>query len=148
MIADDGYLKLIDYGFAKVVKKRTYTICGTPEYIAPEILAANPAGLSRTPRLSAMVGSAAAAAHNAPRAVTYDARYVDAWSLGVLMFELICNTTPFGLGGNPPQPEGGRDGANLCRRPAVRRRRFGIAVRRPGRPSRVEAFWQTRSRPP
>ena len=38
MIADDGYLKLIDYGFAKEVKKRTYTICGTPEYIAPEIL--------------------------------------------------------------------------------------------------------------
>jgi len=38
MIAEDGYLKLIDYGFAKVVRKRTYTICGTPEYIAPEIL--------------------------------------------------------------------------------------------------------------
>eukprot|EP00347_Sterkiella_histriomuscorum_P013151 403365815 len=38
MIGDDGYLKLIDFGFAKVVRKRTYTICGTPEYIAPEIL--------------------------------------------------------------------------------------------------------------
>lgn len=38
MIANDGYLKLIDYGFAKVVTKRTFTICGTPEYIAPEIL--------------------------------------------------------------------------------------------------------------
>lgn len=38
MIGADGYLKLIDYGFAKVVTKRTYTICGTPDYIAPEIL--------------------------------------------------------------------------------------------------------------
>jgi protein kinase A len=38
MIGDDGYLKLIDFGFAKHVRKRTYTICGTPEYIAPEIL--------------------------------------------------------------------------------------------------------------
>lgn len=38
MIGDDGFLKLIDFGFAKVVRKRTYTICGTPEYIAPEIL--------------------------------------------------------------------------------------------------------------
>ena len=38
MIGVDGYLKMIDFGFAKVIKKRTYTICGTPEYIAPEIL--------------------------------------------------------------------------------------------------------------
>ena len=38
MLSSDGYLRLIDFGFAKVIKKRTYTICGTPEYIAPEIL--------------------------------------------------------------------------------------------------------------
>ena len=38
MISADGFLKLIDFGFAKVITKRTYTICGTPEYIAPEIL--------------------------------------------------------------------------------------------------------------
>jgi len=38
MVGEDGFLKLIDFGFAKIVKKRTYTICGTPEYIAPEIL--------------------------------------------------------------------------------------------------------------
>ena len=38
MINSDGYLNMIDFGFAKVVTKRTYTICGTPEYIAPEIL--------------------------------------------------------------------------------------------------------------
>ena len=38
MIGDDGYLKMIDFGFAKIVTKLTFTICGTPEYIAPEIL--------------------------------------------------------------------------------------------------------------
>ncbi len=38
MMGEDGYLKMIDFGFAKVVTKRTFTICGTPEYIAPEIL--------------------------------------------------------------------------------------------------------------
>lgn len=38
LITTDGYLKLTDFGFAKVVEGRTYTLCGTPEYLAPEIL--------------------------------------------------------------------------------------------------------------
>ena len=38
LIHADGYLKLTDFGFAKVVEERTYTLCGTPEYIAPEVL--------------------------------------------------------------------------------------------------------------
>lgn len=33
----DGYLKITDFGFAKVVAFKTYTLCGTPEYIAPEV---------------------------------------------------------------------------------------------------------------
>ena len=33
-----GNLKLTDFGFAKVIEKWTYTLCGTPEYLAPEIL--------------------------------------------------------------------------------------------------------------
>ena len=33
-----GNLKLTDFGFAKKIEKRTYTLCGTPEYLAPEIL--------------------------------------------------------------------------------------------------------------
>ena len=33
-----GYLKLADFGFSKFCEHRTYTICGTPEYLAPEIL--------------------------------------------------------------------------------------------------------------
>ena len=34
-----GYLKLVDLGFAKQVSTGlTYTFCGTPEYMAPEIV--------------------------------------------------------------------------------------------------------------
>ena len=38
LINSNGYLKLTDFGFAKVVETKTYTLCGTPEYIAPEII--------------------------------------------------------------------------------------------------------------
>lgn len=38
LIGRNGYLKLADFGFSKIVKERTYTICGTPDYIAPEVL--------------------------------------------------------------------------------------------------------------
>ena len=40
LVHTSGYLKLSDFGFLKTVKpgERTYTICGTPEYLAPEII--------------------------------------------------------------------------------------------------------------
>jgi len=59
LIAEDGYLRLTDFGFAKVVEGRTYTLCGTPEYLAPEIL------------LNKGHGKA-----------------VDWWTLGILIYEL------------------------------------------------------------
>jgi serine/threonine protein kinase len=38
LIDFSGYLKIIDFGLAKKVYGKTYTICGTPHYIAPEVL--------------------------------------------------------------------------------------------------------------
>ena len=29
----DGHLKITDFGFAKVITDRTWTLCGTPEYL-------------------------------------------------------------------------------------------------------------------
>lgn len=66
LIASDGYLKLTDFGFAKVVDDRTYTLCGTPEYLAPEIL------LNK--------------GHGKP---------VDWWTLGVIIYEMIAGIDPF-----------------------------------------------------
>lgn len=66
LIAVDGYMKLTDFGFAKIVEGRTYTLCGTPEYLAPEIL------------LNKGHGKA-----------------VDWWTLGVLLYEMIAGIDPF-----------------------------------------------------
>ena len=40
MVDKDGYVKLIDYGLAKIIKgdSQAKTFCGTPEYIAPEVV--------------------------------------------------------------------------------------------------------------
>ncbi|XP_075312683.1 cGMP-dependent protein kinase 1-like [Odontesthes bonariensis] len=63
-----GYAKLADFGFAKKVGlgKKTWTFCGTPEYVAPEII------LNK--------------GHD---------RSVDCWSLGILVFELLNGSPPF-----------------------------------------------------
>jgi len=69
-MTERGHVKLVDFGFAKRLKapgQRTYTNCGTPAYIAPEVLL----GLNGH-------------GHEA-----------DIWSLGVLMVELASGQTPF-----------------------------------------------------
>uniref|UniRef100_A0A0K0FBR6 cGMP-dependent protein kinase n=1 Tax=Strongyloides venezuelensis TaxID=75913 RepID=A0A0K0FBR6_STRVS len=40
LLTNTGYLKLVDFGFAKKVPsgKKTWTFCGTPEYVSPEII--------------------------------------------------------------------------------------------------------------
>ncbi|XP_060522997.1 cGMP-dependent protein kinase, isozyme 2 forms cD4/T1/T3A/T3B isoform X2 [Cylas formicarius] len=63
-----GYVKLVDFGFAKKLQagRKTWTFCGTPEYVAPEVI------LNKGHDISA-----------------------DYWSLGILMFELMTGTPPF-----------------------------------------------------
>ncbi|XP_068190914.1 cGMP-dependent protein kinase 1-like [Antennarius striatus] len=63
-----GYAKLVDFGFAKKVGlgKKTWTFCGTPEYVAPEVI------LNKGHDSSA-----------------------DCWSLGILVFELLSGSPPF-----------------------------------------------------
>ncbi|PGH12314.1 AGC/PKA protein kinase [Helicocarpus griseus UAMH5409] len=63
----DGHLKLVDFGFAKQLWSReTYTLCGTPEYLAPEVIRNSGHGLA-----------------------------VDWWALGVLIYEFIVGQPPF-----------------------------------------------------
>ena len=38
LIGSDGHIRLTDFGFAKKIEDRSYTLCGTPEYLAPEII--------------------------------------------------------------------------------------------------------------
>jgi len=68
LICSNGYSKLTDFGFAKIIEPgaRTYTLCGTPEYIAPEVL------LNK--------------GHGKP---------VDWWTLGILIYEMIVGQPPF-----------------------------------------------------
>jgi len=59
LVAQDGALKLTDFGFAKLIKYRSWTLCGTPEYLAPEIILEKGHG-----------------------------KAVDYWALGVLFYEV------------------------------------------------------------
>ncbi|XP_072037723.1 cGMP-dependent protein kinase 1-like isoform X4 [Amphiura filiformis] len=68
LLDNSGYVKLVDFGFAKKIGfgRKTWTFCGTPEYVAPEII------LGKGHDLSA-----------------------DYWSLGILIFELLTGNPPF-----------------------------------------------------
>ena len=83
----NGYVKLVDFGLAKqLLSGKTWTLCGTPDYLAPEIILNEGHDLA-----------------------------VDYWALGVLIFEMVVGAPPFYaedpmevyekiLGGNPAMP--------------------------------------------
>ncbi|XP_032868511.1 cGMP-dependent protein kinase 2-like isoform X1 [Amblyraja radiata] len=68
LLDSDGYVKMADFGFAKRIGlgKKTWTFCGTPEYVAPEII------MNKGHDFGA-----------------------DYWSLGILVFELLTGNPPF-----------------------------------------------------
>jgi len=66
LIDAKGYCVLVDLGFAKTVSDKTYTLCGTPEYLAPEIILSN--------------------GHDSG---------VDYWAFGVLIYEMLVGRSPF-----------------------------------------------------
>ena len=68
MVVDSlGYPKLIDFGTAKRIRGRTYTIVGTPHYMAPEVVNGHGYTVS-----------------------------ADYWTLGVMLFEFMFGAVPFG----------------------------------------------------
>jgi len=66
LLDEKGYIKMVDFGFAKELKDRTWTLCGTPEYLAPEVIQSKGHG-----------------------------KAADWWSLGILVYEMLAGYPPF-----------------------------------------------------
>lgn len=67
LIDHTGHVKISDLGFAKRLEEdRTYTMCGTPEYLAPEVIKREGHG-----------------------------KEVDIWSLGILIYEMLVGLPPY-----------------------------------------------------
>ena len=69
LLDEKGHVKLTDFGLSKILEEdneKTFTICGTPQYLAPEVLLKK----------------------------GYD-KAVDWWSLGCVMYEMLSGRLPF-----------------------------------------------------
>eukprot|EP01084_Bolivina_argentea_P213190 362160_1 len=66
LLDSKGYIKIIDFGFAKIISDQTYTLCGVPDYLAPEIISGAGHGMA-----------------------------VDWWTMGILLFEMLASYPPF-----------------------------------------------------
>ncbi|CAF0899665.1 unnamed protein product [Adineta steineri] len=66
ILDSEGHIRLVDFGFAKETKERTYTLCGTVDYLAPEVIQNR-------------------GHHKAS----------DWWAFGILIFEMLAGIPPF-----------------------------------------------------
>jgi len=66
LLDSTGYIKVADFGFAKKINNKTWTLCGTPEYLCPEIVSGEGHG-----------------------------KGVDWWTVGILIYEMMASYTPF-----------------------------------------------------
>lgn len=67
LVDAEGHIKLTDFGMSKSFGEEdlTFTMCGTPEYVAPEVILK-----------------------------TGHKQNIDFWSLGILLFEMYTGVTP------------------------------------------------------
>jgi len=69
MINEENVIKIIDFGFSVTMpkNKKLNIFCGTPSYMAPEIVRRKP----------------------------YYGQPTDVWALGILLYALVCGKFPF-----------------------------------------------------
>ena len=76
LMDNKGHIKITDFGLSKILENqddKTYTLCGTPQYLAPEILAKK----------------------------GYD-KNIDWWSLGCFLYEMLTGCLPFNIPRDEP----------------------------------------------
>lgn len=84
LLSDVGNLKIADFGLATLFEhngktKLSTSVCGSPPYIAPEVIACSREGQPR----------------DAPKGPGYAPNLVDIWSCGVVLFVLLVGNTPW-----------------------------------------------------
>lgn len=75
-----GHVKITDFGFAKKVPDITWTLCGTPDYLAPEVVASKGYNKSVDWYVPSHV---------------HDLILLFRWSLGILTYEMLAGYPPF-----------------------------------------------------